>query len=192
MVMEVVRRHFRPEIPTTGSTRSSSSSAGTRPDDSIVRSKCAGSESSSKGSNGHKCGKSGPALAGRRDTTRCNGARPLKRVIQKDLIDRPSRASFWAGDFADGSRSRSSRKRRLEYRKAPCTEALAPRLGAILASAIDRRSHTRPPDLSGEDRLADRWRVFETDVVCQPPASTDPDRLANTNPGFPRVSGLGH
>jgi ATP-dependent Clp protease ATP-binding subunit ClpB len=104
MVMEVVRRHFRPEFLNRIDEIILFTRLGRDQMDSIVRIQLRRVEKLLEGRRmGINVEKSALHWLGERGYDPVYGARPLKRVIQKDLID-PIARKLLAGDFADGSK----------------------------------------------------------------------------------------
>jgi len=103
MVMEVVRRHFRPEFLNRIDEIILFKRLGRDQMDAIVRIQLHRVEKLLEGRRmGMNVEESALHWLGERGYDPVYGARPLKRVIQKDLID-PIARKLLAGDFADGS-----------------------------------------------------------------------------------------
>jgi ATP-dependent Clp protease ATP-binding subunit ClpB len=104
MVMEVVRRHFRPEFLNRIDEIILFKRLGRDQMDSIVRIQLRGVEKLLEGRRmGINVDDAALHWLGERGYDPVYGARPLKRVIQKDLID-PIAKKVLAGEFADGSK----------------------------------------------------------------------------------------
>jgi ATP-dependent Clp protease ATP-binding subunit ClpB len=104
MVMEVVRRHFRPEFLNRIDEIILFKRLGRDQMDSIVRIQLRGVEKLLEGRRmGINVEPGALHWLGERGYDPVYGARPLKRVIQKDLID-PIARKLLAGEFADGSK----------------------------------------------------------------------------------------